>query len=99
MAISALEKHADCAPDDIEHVYTVRMQTRKGHVPSLTGPMLPITVRTPFSLWNFSKSTLNLGVVSSFLGVFFRDFELRIDMLSGLAGSCGEGAEGFGRNM
>ena len=57
------------------------------YAPSLTGPMLPIIVRTPFSLWNFSNSFLNLGVESAGFAAFLRDLLLRTDVLSGLAGS------------
>ena len=67
--------------------------------PSFTGPMLPLTVRTPFSLWNLSKSSLNLGVASCARAGFLRDLALRADELSGLAGGCGDGAAGLGRNM
>ena len=35
--------------------------------------MLPITVRTPFSLWNFSKSVLYFGPAGTF-AFFFLPF-------------------------
>lgn len=61
-------------------------------LPLFTGPMLPETVRTPFSLWNFSNSFLNLGTVSRGAVSLLRlcDFPLRTEVLCGLAGSRGD---------
>lgn len=45
-----------------------RMQ--EWNVPFSTGPMVPMTVLTPFSLWNFSNSFLCFAALDSTSTVF-----------------------------
>ncbi len=91
MAVPCLEQHPNCRRTRCQPMQYGWEQVHMDG-PLFTGPMLPLIVRTPFSLWNFSNSFLNLGGAFWGLGILprLRDFPLAAEELSGVLGSCGE---------
>ena len=62
MSMTTFEEHSHY---EIYKSESALPESREWDLPFSTGPMVPMTVLTPFSLWNFSNSFLCFATLDS----------------------------------